>query len=251
MAIELDLALIAAGALCWAISTFSAGGGSLLILAVVSLLLGGQGAAPVVALASLMAGPARAIVLWSRIDWNVVRWYAPGAAGGALMGAWVLSRMSAHWIELVLAAFLMSTVWQFRLGERARSFRMRRQWFVPVSFCSGLVSGMVGASGLLVNPFYLNFGLEKEAMLATRAVNSVAIQIVKITAYLALGMLSWPLVRYGLAAGVGAVAAIAVATPQLAVLTRRRFRQLAVFAMFLGGLTILWKERNFLASFMS
>jgi membrane-bound ClpP family serine protease len=61
MAIELDLALFAAGAMCWAISIFSAGGGSLLILAVVSLLLG-------MALASLMAGPARAIALWSRID---------------------------------------------------------------------------------------------------------------------------------------------------------------------------------------
>jgi len=110
---------------------------------------------------------------------------------------------------------------------------------------------MVGASGLLVNPFYLNFGLEKGAMLATRAVNSTAIQIVKITAYLALGMLSWSVIRYGLAAGAGAVAAVAVATPRLAVLTRRRFRQLAAFKMFLGGLTILWKERNFLVSFVS
>lgn len=248
MAIELDLALVAAGFVCWAISTFSAGGGSLLILAVVSVLLGGQGAAPVVALASFMAGPARAFALWSRIDWGVIRWYAPGAAAGAIMGAWVLSRMSSHWIELLLAAFLVSTVWQFRLGERARSFRMRLEWFVPVSFCSGLVSGMVGASGLLVNPFYLNFGLEKEAMLATRAVNSMAIQIVKLAAYAALGMLGWPLVRHGLAAGVGAVAAVAIATPWLAALTRRRFRQLAVLAMVLGGLMILWKQRSFLAS---
>jgi uncharacterized membrane protein YfcA len=251
MAIELDLALIAAGTMCWAISTFSAGGGSLLILAIVSVLLGGQSAAPVVAIASLMAGPARAVALWSRIDWDVVRWYAPGGATGALMGAWVLSRMSSQWIELALATFLISTVWQFRLGERARSFEMKRQWFLPVSFCSGLISGMIGASGLLVNPFYLNFGLEKETMLATRAINSTVIQLVKITAYLALTMLGWHLIRYGLAAGAGAILAVAIATPRLALLTRRRFRQFAVLAMFLGGLSIFWKQRAFLVSFVS
>ena len=245
-----DLALVAAGGACWAISTFSAGGGSLLILAMVSLIVGGTAAAPVVALASLLAGPARAIALWSSIDWGVVCWYAPGAAVGALVGAWLLSRMSAPWVELMLAAFLISTVWQFRLGERTRSFQMRRHWFVPVSFCSGLVSGMVGASGLLVNPFYLNHGLEKEVMLATRAVNSTTIQIVKIAAYLSLGMLSWPLARHGLAAGAGAIAAVAIATPWLAVLTRHRFRQLAVLAMFLGGLMMIWKQRDFLARFV-
>jgi hypothetical protein len=159
--------------------------------------------------------------------------------------------MSAHWIELALAVFLISALWQFRLGERERSFRMRRQWFVPVSFCSGLVSGLVGASGLLVNPFYLNYGLEKESMLATRAVNSTVIQIVKISAYSAFGVLNWPLARYGLAAGLGAAAAIVIANPWLASLTPRRFRQLAVLAMFLGGLVMLWRQRGFLASLLS
>ncbi|MGE5202157.1 MAG: sulfite exporter TauE/SafE family protein [Acidobacteriota bacterium] len=250
MSLGLDLALFAAGFGCWAISTFSAGGGSLMILAVVSLLLGGQGAAPAVAIASFVAGPARMAVLWSRIDWSVVRWYAPGDVLGAAPGAWVLSRMSARWIELVLALFLVSTLWQFRLGARARSFRMQRRWFVPVSFCSGLVSGMVGASGLLVNPFYLNYGLEKERLLATRAVNSTVIQIVKIAAYTAFGVLSWPLARYGLAAGAGAAAAIVIANPWLARLTPRRFRQLAVLAMFLGGLAMLWKQRHFLAGML-
>jgi hypothetical protein len=43
---------------------------------------------------------------------------------------------------------------------------MRLPWFVPVSFASSLTSAVVGASGLLVNPFYLNYGVMKEAMLA-------------------------------------------------------------------------------------
>ena len=251
MSLEVEGALFAAGFACWAISTFTAGGGSVMILMIVSLVLGGPGAAPVVGVASFVAGPARAAALWSHIDWGLVRWYAPGAVAGAYTGAWVLSRLSAHWIEVMLALFLVSTVWQYRLGERPRSFRMRRPWFVPVSFCSGLVSGTVGASGLLVNPFYLDYGLEKESMLATRAVNSTVIQVVKIAAYAALGVLDWPLLRYGLAAGAGAATAIAIANPWLARLTHRRFRQLAVLAMFLGGLAMLWRQRSFLAALAS
>jgi hypothetical protein len=121
------------------------------------------------------------------------------------------------------------------MGARPRSFAMRLPWFLPVSFVSGVTSAVVGASGLLVNPFYLNYGLMKEAMLATRAVNSLAIQLVKIAAYVAFGVLDWRLARHGLVAGAGAIAAI-------------RFRQFAVFVMLFGGLLILWQQRAFLAA---
>jgi uncharacterized membrane protein YfcA len=251
MSDELDLALLfAAGFVSWAISTLSAGGGSLLILAAVSYVLEGQAVAPVVTLTSFAASPARMIILRRHIDWRVARWYAPGAATGAVLGAWFLSRIGSHWIELLLAGFLISTIWQYRLGARARSFPMRLPWFLPVSFCSGLVSAVIGASGLLVNPFYLNYGLEKEAMLATRAVNSGVIQIIKIASYATFGVLTWPLVRYGLAAGLGAISAVWITNSWLAFLTPRRFRQLAILVMVLGGLTILWKQRDFLGSIL-
>jgi uncharacterized membrane protein YfcA len=113
-----------------------------------------------------------------------------------------------------------------------------------------MTSAVVGASGLLVNPFYLNYGLMKEAMLATRAVNSLAIQLVKIGTYAVFGVLHWRLARHGLVAGTGAVAAIWLANPWLRHLTSFRFRQLAVFVMLLGGLLILWQQRAFLAATM-
>jgi uncharacterized membrane protein YfcA len=148
----------------------------------------------------------------------------------------------------VLALFLISTAWQYRFGKRTRSFTMRLTWFVPVSLVSGLTSALVGASGLLANPFYLNYGLMKEAMLATRAVNSLAIQLVKIAAYIAFGVLHWRLARHGLVAGAGAVTAIWLANPWLRCLSSFRFRQLAVLVMLVGGCMILWQQRAFLAA---
>ena len=129
--------------------------------------------------------------------------------------AGLFAHIGTQWLQIVLALFLISTAWQYRMGVRPRSFSMRLPWFVPVSFVSGLTSAVVGASGLLVNPFYLNYGLMKEAMLATRAVNSLAIQLVKIGAYVIFGVLHWRLARHGLVAGAGAITAIWLANPWL------------------------------------
>jgi uncharacterized protein len=242
----LDAGLFAAGFLSWTVSTLSAGGGSMLMVAAAGTMLGGHAVAPVVTLTSLIAAPARIALFWSHIDWRVAAWYLPGAAAGAALGGWIFTLLSAHIVQACVALFLVSTVWQYRLGDRARSFRMRLRWFPAVSFASGLTSAVVGASGLLANPFYLNYGMVKERMVATRAVNSLAIQIAKIAAYAAFGALDWDLFRHGLAAGAGAALAIWVSRPWLRHLDSRRFRQFAVLVMLVSGLLVLWQQRAWL-----
>jgi uncharacterized protein len=120
---------------------------------------------------------------------------------------------------------------------------MRLPWFLPVAFISGLTSAVVGASGLLANPFYLNYGLTKERMLATRAVNSMAIQIIKISAYMNFGVMGWDVVGHGIAIGLGAVLAIWLTRPWLSQIDPFRFRRLAVSMMVMAGLLILWQQR--------
>ena len=83
-------------------------------------------------------------------------------------------------------------------------------------------------------------------MLATRAVNSLAIQLVKIGAYVLFGVLDWRLARHGLVAGAGAIIAIWLANPLLHHLSSYRFRQMAVLVMLFGGVLILWQQRAFL-----
>ena len=236
------LALFAAGFAAWAVSTLAAGGGSMLLIAATSTLLGGHAVAPVVTVASLMAGPARMAFFWKYIDWRLVAWYLPGAAAGAGLGGWVFTRLPAELVQIVIGLFLVSTAWQFRWGERPRSFRMRLPAFVPVSFASGMTSAVVGASGVLTNPFYLNYGMLKERMIATRAVNSLVIQLAKIATYAAFGAMSAELAWRGAAAGTGAVLAIWVTRPWLRRLSSRRFRQLAVAVMVVSGLLLLWQR---------
>jgi uncharacterized membrane protein YfcA len=85
--------------------------------------------------------------------------------------------------------------------------------FIPVSVVVGLVSGLVSASDLISLPFYLNYGLTMERLLATASIHSLFIQITKIATYDSVGVLSTRSVFEGVAAGSGAVIAIYITRP--------------------------------------
>ena len=186
-------------------------------------------------------------MFWRDIDWRVVRWYAPGGMLGAALGGWLLTRLPVAWLDLMVAAFLISTAWQYRFGRQERSFRMTLTGFLPLSFVVGLLSAMIGASGLIASPFYLNYGLIKESLLATRAANSLAIQITKIVVYLWLGVLNLGLVQDGLIAGIGAGAAVLLSRPLLNRINGRQFRQYAIVMMVATGLYMIWRRRSLIA----
>lgn len=240
---ETAILLFIAGFLSWTISTFSGAAGSIVLLAAVTQLVRVQSVAPVITIASLMASPMRILISWRLIEWRVVRWYLPGAVCGAILGSWIFTWANPIWLRLIVGLFLVSTPIQYKWGERARSFPMRLPWFVPVSILSGLISGILGASSLISVPFYLNFGLTKERMIATGAIHSLFIQLTKIAAYGSLGVLTVTSALEGLSAGVGAMLAIYVTKPWLESFKEAWFRRLAIVLMFVSGLSMLWRTR--------
>jgi uncharacterized membrane protein YfcA len=90
------IALLAIGFLSWTVSSLTAGGGSVLFVALLALVLESRAVAPIVTLASLIAAPMRMAVFWSDIHWRLVRWYVPGGVLGAVAGSWMLSRLPAR-----------------------------------------------------------------------------------------------------------------------------------------------------------
>lgn len=238
------------GFLGWTASSLSGGGGSLLLLAGASTVLRAHAVAPVVSIASFFAGVSRIGLFWRDIDWRLIGWYLPGSLVGSVIGSWGFTQIAAGPLRLIIALFLISTVFQYRFGRLARSFTMRLPWFVPVSIVSGMTSGLTGAGGLIANPFYLNYGLEKERLLATRAVISIVIQCTKLTAYSVFGALSLTVLTEGAAAGLGALLAVWLSRHWLDLLPTLRFRQLAVAVMLGSGSLMLWDQRAAVIAFL-
>lgn len=239
--LETSVLLFVAGFISWTISTFSGAAGSIVLLAAVTHLIRVKAIAPVVTIASLLASPTRIVVSWKLIEWPVVRWYLPGAIIGAVAGSWIFTWANATWLGVIVGIFLVSTPVQYRFGGRARSFTMRLPWFVPVSVAVGIVSGLIGASSLISMPFYLNYGLTKERMLATAAVHSLFIQVTKIVAYGSFGVLNLDSAIEGASAGVGAIVAICGTRRWLDRFKEVRFRRLAILLMLVSGLLMLFR----------
>ena len=244
--LETSALLFLAGCLSWTISTFSGGAGSVVLLAIVTHLIRVKTIAPVLTIASLMASPTRIAVSWEKIEWPVVRWYLPGAIIGAMLGGWLFAWAGTAWLSLILGLFLVSTPLQYRLGGRARSFPMRLAWFIPVSLAVGLISGVIGASSAVSLPFYLNYGLTKERMVATGSIHSLFIQLTKLATYGSLGVLSFGSLIEGVAAGLGAIVAIVVTRSWLDRFKETWFRRLAILLMLASGVSMLWRSRGLL-----
>ena len=241
---QMPVLLFIAGFISWIIGTFSGATGSIALLATLTYVIRVKTIAPVVTTASLMASPTRVVVYWNRIHWPVVRWYLPGAVCGAVLGSWMFTWVSAGWLAVLVGLFLVSTPVQYRLGDRARSFPMSLRWFIPVSVAVGVISGLVGASSLVSMPFYFNYGLTKERMIATGAFHSLFIQIAKMAAYGSLGVLSAGSIFEGVCAGSGAILAIVISRHWLARFSDVWFRRAAVFLMLATGISLVWRNRH-------
>lgn len=242
------LLLVISGFLAWIISTIGGGGGAMILVPIVGFVAGTQAVAPVVTLATLIAGGGRAFVFWRDIDWSVVTWALPGAVIGGLLGAALFSTAPAEWLRIAIGLFLVSTVFQYRFGKKKRTFRVRKWWFLPAQIVMGFLSGLVGAVGPVMNTLYLNAGITKARMVGTKTAISMPMHLIKIGTYSTLGAMSGELWLFGLAAGIGAIASNWVARRLLKGMTEISFRAIVIGFMALAGMLMIWDQRETVAA---
>jgi len=237
MATYIFLAL--AGIIAFTISTIAGGGGALLLLPILGFLVGAQSAAPLVSIGAMVGRPVRLILFWKNIDWTVVKYYLPAAILGALLGSWLFSKLAAEWLQIILGIFLISTFFQFRFGKKKRSFKMKDIYFVPLGFFVSLLSALIGATGPVLNPFYINYGLLKEKMIGTKTANSFFADIVKIGGYSAFGALQGELWFYGFALGLGVTIGNVIGKKLLAGMKDETFLKWVIALMVLSGVVMI------------
>ena len=235
----LYLGLIFTGAIAWFISTLTAGGAAMLVIPILGIMLGVELVAPVLSIATVVTNPARAFMFRRFIRLDVIRWLLPGSLVGAVIGSFVLSYSEPLWVQLVLGLLLSTTFLQYRFGKSKRSFTVSAWWFMPLGLGVAMLSAITGATGPILNPFLLNYGLIKEDMVGTKSFNSLFMQLTKVGAYISLGLMSGQAWLAGLALGAGAIIGAWLAKRQFANISAAQFRYGVIAMMTLSGVVML------------
>lgn len=236
------LSLFFTGIISFLISTLGGGGGSLMNVPLVNILVGGPATAPIVNLGAVIGRPARLIIFWKNINWKIVTYYTPASIIGAIIGGYLFVSIELEWLQFVIGLFLISTIFQYRFGKKAKSFNMSIKGFVPLGFIISILSTIIGAMGPVLNPFYLNAGIEKEEMIATKAANSFFMGLTQIGAYTYLGSLSGDRWAYGVAMGMGATIGNTLGKMALKKMSKKDFRIWVIWIMVISGITMIAKQ---------
>lgn len=231
--------LFIAGMVAFIISTISGGGGAMLLIPVTSSMVGTAIAPPVINVATFLSNASRLYLFWHDIDWSLTKYYVPSAIVGAWLAALVFSRLDAGWIQLLVGTFLVSTIFQYKFGKVSKTFDMPKVGFVPVGFVIAFMSTLVGGLGPILNPFYMNAGLEKEGLIATKTANSFFVGIVQIVSYTFFGILTVKIWAYGLVLGLGAVIGNIIGKRFLAGISISQFRIMLLILMVISGLIMI------------
>lgn len=231
--------LIIIGLIAWFISTLTAGGAAMMVIPILGFMLGVELVAAVLSVATVMANPARALMFRKHIRMDVIRWLLPGSLVGAIAGSWLLSRSNPIWIQLILGIFLTSIFLQYRFGKSKRSFAVVSWWFLPIGFTVASLSALTGATGPVLNPFLLNYGLIKEGMVGTKSFNSLFMQLTKVGAYMTLGVMSQQAWVAGLALGAGAIGGSYLAKRQFVKISAAQFKMGVLAMMTISGVVML------------
>ncbi len=238
--IGLLLLLFGLGVVAFIISTVSGGGGALILVPVLNWLIGTPSTAPVLNLGTFIGRPVRLILFWKHINWKVFWYYVPAALCGAWIAGWIFSELNVDWLKFFVGLFLISTLFQYRFGKKKQSFVMKYRYFVPLGLAVSILGTIIGALGPVLNPFYLNIGLEKEDLIATKTANSFFMGVAQISSYSFFGLLDNTLWIFGIVLGLGAALGNWLGKLFLSKMKSSLFRKFLIALMVISGFIMMY-----------
>lgn len=227
------------------LSPISGGGGAMTLVPILNFWLGPVVTAPILNLAMTIGRPSRLILFWKNIDWGTSLYYVPAALLGVWLASLVMLELAVQWFQIVVGLFLISTVFQYRFGSVKQSFVMKRLYFVPLGVVVGLVGTLVGGLGPVLNPFYYNSGLDKEALIGTKTANSFFVGVAQVLVYSSKDILTAEMTIEGVDLGVGVVLGTIVGRVLLQKISSKSFQKLFLLMMVISGVLLLVKALFF------
>ena len=204
---ELLLVLLAASAAAFVLALLSAVagfGGGVLLLPVFTGLFGLRIAVPVLTLTQIASNGGRVWLNRPELNRALIGRFAIGAVPLAVLGAVLLAHAPLAPLQRLLGVFLLAVVVWRRRNPHPR--RPSQAAFVAVGAASGFGSALLGSVGPLTAPFFLAYGLTRDAYIGTEAACALLMHLTKTAAYGAGDLLSCRVLLLGLALAPATVA---------------------------------------------
>lgn len=204
-------------------------------------MIGSASAAPVINLGTLIGRPSRLIIFRKSIDWTITKYYVLASIPATIAAGYFFTAVRVDVLRILVGLFLVSTLFQYRFGKRRSSFRVGRSAFSALGLAIPFVSTLVGGMGPVLNPFYLNYGLTKESLIATKTANSFFVGLIQVGAYSFFGLLEGELWYFGISLGLGASFGNYLGKKLLAKMKDNSFRIWVIVFMVISGVIMIYQ----------
>jgi uncharacterized membrane protein YfcA len=236
-----QLALIAGVAFGMSVIAGLSGFGIGLVLpAFLAPVVGVTAVVPVMALGMTFANASRVWAYWRSLSLRTAGSVMLTALPTAFVTAVVYTRMSSDAVSIMLGTFLIATVplrrllawWKFVIGRRA---------LMAIGGVYGFLSGALTGAGLFMTAGLLAAGVHGAALVATDALISTAINILKIGVFGGASMFTWNLLLAGVLIGLCTVPGAFVARRVMDRLPVHVHVWIMEALVVAGGASFLWE----------
>jgi uncharacterized membrane protein YfcA len=155
---------------------------------------------PITTISALMTNSSRATAFRQAIDWRRVVIVMIAALPTCMLGAWGYTRLTSAGVLILIGSMLMLSV-PLRRFLRARGFRLDDRRLAGASFAWGLVMGGTSGAGVILLAMLMAAGLDATAVIATDAVISVALGLIKFAVFGFAGVITAQVIAVALLIG--------------------------------------------------
>jgi len=215
-------------------------GGAAVLLPVLVAIFGVREAIPILTIAQLAGNGSRVWFNRHELNWRVVGWFALGGVPTALLGGLFFARAPLAALTRLLGAFLIAIVIWRHLRPDAM-WRPSLRAFAFIGAVSSFLSALLGSVGPLMAPFFLAYGLVKNAYIGTEALATVTMHVVKLVAYRNANVLPLHAVIVGLFLGPTMVLGSFTGKHIVQRLSPKVFVLLIEVTLVVAGALFLWK----------
>ena len=236
-----ELLLVAAVAFAASILGGLSGYGTGLVLpAFVAPLVGVANVVPVMAVGMAINNGSRVIAFWRDIAWEDARRILLVGLPACIVGAWGYTLLPTRWIALAIGAFLVISVPLRRLLKRL-AYRLEPRAEIVAGGMFGAINGAMTGTGVLLIAILMAAGVSGAALIATDAIVSVVMGVVKVATFGTLARLDAELALAGLAIGICTAPGAFVARWLLTRVPARIHAAFMEAVVLAGGAGFLWR----------